>query len=205
MQIILKRFDCLLKGGMGLPGASLGMDAASTKPARELYVGGLPPGVPPTQLQEFISAAMQQMNLNTQPGSSVLNTWLSSDNHYAFCEFRTVEEANNGMMLNGVNFLGQALRVGRPKNYAGPAITPIPGQVGGGMMGGMLAGANQTNTLMVLNLPTYLNGENTKELLCSFGELATFNLMKDEKGESLGRFDTSNICLILLTLHFSLK
>lgn len=172
----------ITSGGV-VPGAPLTMDSASTKPARELYVGGLPPGVPPTQLQEFVSAAMQQMNLNTQPGSSVVNTWLSSDNHYAFCEFRSVEEANNGMMLNGISFLGQALRVGRPKNYDGPAITPIPGQAA---LGGGLGGASQTSILMVLNLPKYLNGENTKELLRSFGELDTFNLMKDEKGESLG-------------------
>ena len=62
--------------------------------------------------------------------------------------------------------MGTALKVGRPKNYTGPAITPVPGG-GTGMIPGLAGGASQTKVLMVLNLPKHINDENTKELLSS--------------------------------------
>lgn len=60
------------------------------------------------------------------PGDPVLSAWISTDGHYAFVEFRTAEEANNGFMLNNISILGQVykavnqpLKVGRPKTYVG--------------------------------------------------------------------------------------
>jgi hypothetical protein len=88
------------------------------------------------------------------------------------------------------NFMGQPLRVGRPKNYDGPDITPIPGGMAmPGMMGmgaAMPGAASQTDTLMLMNIPLFMDEPQIMELLSAFGELKTFNLMKDEKGVSLG-------------------
>ena len=94
-------------------------NAALTKPARELYVGNLPPGVQAPQLSEFLGAAIQQLKLNITPGNPILNTWLSPDTHYAFCEFRTIEECNNALNLNGITVGNVQLKIGRPKNYQG--------------------------------------------------------------------------------------
>ena len=68
---------------------------------RELYVGNLPPGMLAPQLQEFLGAAIQQLNLNTTPGNPIINAWLSGDGHYAFVEFRTVEETDATLQMNG--------------------------------------------------------------------------------------------------------
>jgi hypothetical protein len=99
--------------GMGMNAAGLmnnmmaassgATNMAATKTMRELYVGGLVAGATAPQLQEFLCATMVQMGLATAPGPSVLNTWLSAENNYAFCEFRSIEEANNGMMLTNVS------------------------------------------------------------------------------------------------------
>jgi hypothetical protein len=59
------------------------------------------------------------LKANIQQGDPVLSAWISSDGHYAFVEFRTSEEANNGFQLNNFNILGQPLKVGRPKTYQG--------------------------------------------------------------------------------------
>jgi len=94
-------------------------DAAVTKPMRELYVGNLPSGVMGPQLAEFLGAAILQLKLNIHPGNPIINTWMSSDGHYAFVEFRTVEECNAASQLNGMPFGPVTLRIGRPKNYPG--------------------------------------------------------------------------------------
>jgi hypothetical protein len=56
----------LLSGGVGL----LGPPSAANKAHRELYIGNLPPGILVPQITDFLNAAMQQMNLNVQPGDS---------------------------------------------------------------------------------------------------------------------------------------
>lgn len=48
------------------------------------------------------------MGINTDPeGDSITSSWIAADGHYAFCEFRTPEEANNGFALNNVAIHGQ--------------------------------------------------------------------------------------------------
>merc|ERR1711970_1632385 len=80
------------------------------------------------------------------------------------------------------NFKGQSLKLRRPRDYQ-----PLPG---GGEMGGMagLAGipgmistvvSDSPNKLFVAGLPNYLNEDQVKELLTSFGQLKAFNLVKD--------------------------
>lgn len=48
----------------------------------------------------------------------------------------------------------------------------------------MLGGGDSPNKLFVGGLPTYLSDEQVMELLKSFGELKTFNLVKDNAQES---------------------
>ena len=53
------------------------------------------------------------------PGDPIVSAEISSDGHYAFVEFRTPEEANQGFALNNIAIMGQPLKVGRPKTYQG--------------------------------------------------------------------------------------
>ena len=66
-----------------------GASTDASKLARELYIGNLPAGVQASQVQEFLGAAMTQLGFCRQPGNPIANAWLSSDNNYAFAEFRT--------------------------------------------------------------------------------------------------------------------
>ncbi len=105
--------------------------AQAAKVDRKLYIGNLPTGITPStvytiyymltyiQLVKLLNAALAALKANTKPGDPVLSAWISTDGHYAFVEFRSAEEANNGFQLNNILILGQPLKVGRPKTYTG--------------------------------------------------------------------------------------
>eukprot|EP00918_Siedleckia_nematoides_P026769 GHVU01057736.1.p1 GENE.GHVU01057736.1~~GHVU01057736.1.p1 ORF type:complete len:452 (-),score=35.75 GHVU01057736.1:1526-2881(-) len=94
-----------------------GLSPDFQKAAKELYVGNLPPGVDVNQLVEFLNAAIVAINANKMPGPAATKAWISADGHYAFVEFRSMEEATGAMQLNGLNCLGYALKIGRPKTF----------------------------------------------------------------------------------------
>mmetsp|Transcript_17972 Transcript_17972/g.30583 ORF Transcript_17972/g.30583 Transcript_17972/m.30583 type:complete len:145 (+) Transcript_17972:687-1121(+) len=54
---------------------------------------------------------------NLEPGNPVVSSWISTDGHYGFIEFRTPEEANLGFELQGLKYQDAELRFGRPKAY----------------------------------------------------------------------------------------
>lgn len=202
-----------LQGGLalgGLPGAGsnpLAL-AADTKAMRELYVGNLPAGITSPQLVQFLNQVAQAVKVNSLPGEPVLGATMGGGGLFAFVEFRTAEEAANGLRLNGVELLGCQLKVGRPKGYAGPesagggqlALTGGPGlgdmmaQAGALGKPGMLAlsggGAGVATAidhrLCLINIPTFVTEDRIKELLITFGQLKFFALQKDEEGKSVG-------------------
>ena len=65
---------------------------------------------------------MKQLGLCTHPQGCVVSVWVSTDGHYAFSEFRSIEEAQAAIQyLNGMQIGSYALKIGRPKGYAGGA------------------------------------------------------------------------------------
>ena len=58
----------------------------------------------------------------------VLSVWISPDNCFAYVEFVSPADATTAMNLDGMDFLGQQLRIARPRDYienppAGAAAT----------------------------------------------------------------------------------
>jgi splicing factor U2AF subunit len=82
------------------------------------------------------------------------------------------------MQLDGTTMGEATITVKRPKDYMG--IDPSLGPVGG--VGGIVG--ESPNKLFVGGLPTYLNDDQVMELLKSFGELRTFNLVKEGTGQT---------------------
>merc|ERR1719281_1843152 len=114
--------------------------AADTKAMRELYVGNLPAGISAAQLVQFLNQVAQAVKVNSLPGEPVLGATLGGGGLFAFIEFRTAEEAANGLRLNGVELLGCQLKVGRPKGYTeggaqAPGMLALPGGAVGGNPG----------------------------------------------------------------------
>lgn len=116
-----------------------------------------------------------------------------ADRAYAFCEFRSVEEASNAMALDGVPLRGGRLRVRRPNNYdplAAAVLAPTEPDPG---VDAARLGAVRTRVpdspakLFVGGLPCDWDADHVKTLLEPFGRLAAFNLVMDkDTGNSKG-------------------
>lgn len=89
-----------------------------------------------------MNTALHTLKATTKSGDPVLSAWISTDGHYAFVEFRTAEEANNGFLLNSISILGQPLKVGRPKTYSGTLSSmddgSLPNTVGAALQAGTM-------------------------------------------------------------------
>lgn len=82
----------------------------------------------------IVNAAMLSLNVIKEPGNPVISTWISTDTHYAFVEFRNAEEANLGFKLHGMNINGSEIKIGRPKAYE-PTMHAIGLPPGSGLEG----------------------------------------------------------------------
>lgn len=102
---------------LGMAAGAMGMIDSSTKTSRELFVGNTTPNTQEMVLMEFLNAAMHQVNLNTSPGNPIIQCRVS--NKFAFIELRSVDETNNCLSLNGIPFMGNILKLGRPAKYQG--------------------------------------------------------------------------------------
>ena len=91
-------------------------------------------------------------------------------------QFRNGEEATNALGFDGIIFQNNALKIRRPKDYLGadfdsPSVH-VPGVVSTNV-------PDTVNKIFVGGLPSYLTDDQVMELLKSFGELRSFNLVKE--------------------------
>ncbi|CDW78787.1 splicing factor u2af large subunit [Stylonychia lemnae] len=130
------------------------------KHERQLYVGNLPPKIHNHQLVELLNLALLVMKCNIKPGLPALSAWISQDGHYAFVEFRTIEECQNGHSLNQIAIFGH-----------------INGQQQGTQQIMMLSQA-YSNSVEISNIPkVYENDQDSlTRLLKMFGSYLQFQM-----------------------------
>lgn len=168
-----------LIAGSFAPG--IGTTQGTVAPARQtkrLYIGGITEQMTEEMLKEFFSKLMEEHKLlqEGEEGEVITEVQINLEKLYAFLEFRTAEEATAAMQFDGVMCEDVALKVKRPKDYIG--IDPSLGSY----IPGTSNGADSPNKLFIGGLPTYLNDEQVLELLKAFGELRSFNLVKETQG-----------------------
>jgi hypothetical protein len=175
--------------------------------SRRLYLGSITSLADEDNIALFFNAKMREMGLTQGPGNPVLAVQVNREKNYAFVEFRSAEDATAGMQLDGTVFLDGPLRVRRPHDYAGPETltsynTMLPSTV-----------PDSANKIFVGGLPPYLNEDQVVELLKSFGELKSFNLVR-EHGNGPSKVRTfsklvsfliiiSGVCLLRIRRSFS--
>ena len=83
-----------------------------------MYLGNLPRGLTSTKLVEILNYTVLVLGAYdpNQFGNPVVSCWISQDGNYAFVEFRSVEEMQQGFILGQLSLLGRPLRVGRTKH-----------------------------------------------------------------------------------------
>ncbi|CAO1408973.1 unnamed protein product [Diamesa serratosioi] len=154
-----------------------------TRQARRLYVGNIPFGVTEEEMMEFFNQQMHLSGLAQAAGNPVLACQINLDKNFAFLEFRSIDETTQAMAFDGINFKGQSLKIRRPHDYQ-----PMPGMtdtaaitVPGNFVLGVISTVvpDSPHKIFIGGLPNYLNEDQVKELLLSFGQLKAFNLVKD--------------------------
>ncbi|XP_029293980.1 splicing factor U2AF 65 kDa subunit-like isoform X4 [Cottoperca gobio] len=149
-----------------------------TRQARRLYVGNIPFGVTEESMVEFFNAQMRLAGLSQAPSNPVLAVQINQDKNFAFLEFRSVDETTQAMAFDGIIFQGQSLKIRRPHDYRPlPGISEQPAFHVPGVVSTVVP--DSPHKLFIGGLPNYLNDDQVKELLTSFGSLKAFNLVKD--------------------------
>jgi len=181
-----------------LPQAVSVVGSSVTRQARRIYVGNIPFGVSEQEMIDLFNQQMHLAGLAQAEGNPILACQINRDKNFAFLECRSIDETTQCMAFDGINFKGQSLKLRRPHDYQ-----PIPGALGlGGNMAlpGMISTVVQDSAqkLFIGGLPSYLNEEQVKELLTSFGQLKAFNLVMDmttnlSKGYAFAEYAEGNL------------
>ncbi|CAB1351175.1 unnamed protein product [Coregonus sp. 'balchen'] len=149
-----------------------------TRQARRLYVGNIPFGITEEAMMDFFNAQMRLGGLTQAPGNPVLAVQINQDKNFAFLEFRSVDETTQAMAFDGIIFQGQSLKIRRPHDYQPlPGMSESPCVYVPGVVSTVVP--DSAHKLFIGGLPNYLNDDQVKELLTSFGPLKAFNLVKD--------------------------
>ncbi|XP_077387198.1 splicing factor U2AF 65 kDa subunit-like isoform X2 [Festucalex cinctus] len=149
-----------------------------TRQARRLYVGNIPFGVTEESMANFFNAQMRLAGLSQAPTNPVLVVQINQDKNFAFLEFRSVDETTQAMAFDGIIFQGQSLKIRRPHDYRPlPGLSEQPAFHMPGVVSTVVP--DSPHKLFIGGLPNYLNDDQVKELLTSFGPLKAFNLVKD--------------------------
>uniref|UniRef100_A0A8C9HT46 Uncharacterized LOC113222330 n=1 Tax=Piliocolobus tephrosceles TaxID=591936 RepID=A0A8C9HT46_9PRIM len=214
-----KSLQQLYKKTLGLNGLGLlpSVDSNIEKTARELYVGNIPQHIDVQQLVTFLNTCLLILyNKDNENEQICLKACIRGDTHYAFVEFKTIQDTSNCMLLNGINFYGYNLRIGRPKTFPVEYTNLIPAAtiptidnyyLSQGLLGikaFCIFFQNQENTkndyipmnmiklqkLCVSNIAINNEIGKIKELLEAFGEVNNFEFFEGEENSD------TYICLV---------
>lgn len=84
---------------------------AVSRQARRLYIGNIPFGVTEEMMMEFFNTQMKMAGLAQAEGNPVIACQVNLDKNFAFLELRSVDECTQVTALDGINFMGQSLKV----------------------------------------------------------------------------------------------
>ena len=99
--------------------------------AKELYIGNLPPGMGIFSLIDRVNDVLVEMGATIMPGKPIVSGWLGGEGQFAFVQFRTAEECNNAISMNGYAMDGYQLKIGKPKGSGIQAIGNGPTMIQG--------------------------------------------------------------------------
>lgn len=149
-----------------------------TRQARRLYVGNIPFGCSEEEMMDYFNAQMHACGFSQAPGNPVLACQINLDKNFAFLEFRSIDETTQAMAFDGINFKGQSLKIRRPHDYQPmPGMSETPSVAVPGVISTVVQ--DSPHKIFIGGLPNYLNEDQVRELLMSFGQLRAFNLVKD--------------------------
>ncbi|QQP55545.1 U2 snRNP auxiliary factor large subunit [Caligus rogercresseyi] len=135
-------------------------------------------GVSEDEMMDFFNQQMHLSALAQADGNPILACQVNLDKNFAFLEFRSIDETTQAMAFDGINFKGQSLKLRRPHDYQPmPGMSENPNFNVPGVVSTVVP--DSAHKVFLGGIPNYLNEDQVKELLTSFGQLRAFNLVKD--------------------------
>ncbi|KAH8355542.1 hypothetical protein KR200_003801, partial [Drosophila serrata] len=149
-----------------VPNIGQAAGTAITREHRRLYVGHISTDVTKNMLVQFFNQQLFILGLGP-----IVDCQLFSGKKFAFLEFRSADETTGAMVLDGINFMGNNLKIRRPDNYQSTSTQSdhILNYVN----------PESPNAIYIGALPGYINDKQVKELLEPFGELRAFKHIRD--------------------------
>ncbi|KAK3706296.1 hypothetical protein LTR37_012811 [Vermiconidia calcicola] len=185
-----------LQAFMNQPGGQANSSALKPSTARQskrLFVYNLPASSTDESVSDFFNLQLNGLNV-TRAIDPCISAQVSKDRSYALLEFKSAEDATNGMAFDGVNMepdamdtsngetngTAKGLQIKRPKDYIVPAVTDET-ENEAGVLSNIVP--DTQNKISITHIPVYLTEEQVQELLVSFGELKNFILVKDTSSD----------------------
>lgn len=156
--------------------------------ARRLFISNLPDDVDEEQIAEFFNETLLRAEVTKYPQENPISAVQKKENNnFAFIEFHNHEDCTQAFKMERFHWNGKDLIVKRPKDYTPVSELQEILNQNLAQMSGTLALPSTISTnvqegpnkIFVGGLPSYLNEEQVKELVQSFGLLKSFNLVKD--------------------------
>ncbi|KAF2719952.1 hypothetical protein K431DRAFT_227527 [Polychaeton citri CBS 116435] len=182
-----------LQAFMNKEGSQVNSSALKPSTARQskrLFVHNVPSSTTDETLSDFFNLQLNGLNV-TRGVDPCVSAAISKDRNFALLEFKTSEDATNGMALDGIsmdpdqemngntnqNGTSHGLQITRPKDYIVPAVTSAETETDNSALASVVP--DTQNKISITNIPVYLTEDQVKELLVAFGELKSFILVKD--------------------------
>lgn len=149
---------------MAKTGSTASMDPATmnnTRRFRRLYFGNLPisMGLTESSFQQIVWREMATKGLCLKPNENpILCVWFAQKKgNYGFVEFKTVEETEKALLLDGFTCMGSRVKVSRPNDYSqvvsgtsasgsSPAVTAATAAAAAAAAAATLAGGGPTHS-----------------------------------------------------------
>ncbi|EIM20475.1 hypothetical protein WALSEDRAFT_55089 [Wallemia mellicola CBS 633.66] len=148
-------------------------DFNGARASRRVFIGDLKPNHNEENLTKLFNDKMSTIDQVAKiPGEPVVNVTVKHDRGYAYIEFRNTDEAAYALQFDGTIFQGEGIQIKRPQE-----VLDELQRKQGHTVSGTVPDSDQK--IFVGSLPTFLNDEQVMELLGSFGELRSFNLVKE--------------------------
>ncbi|KAK9174503.1 RNA recognition motif domain containing protein [Cryptosporidium meleagridis] len=166
-------------------GSTASMDPATmnnTRKFRRLYFGNLPInlGLTESSFQQIVWQEMALRGLCLNPNENpILCVWFAQKKgNYGFIEFRTVEETEKALQLDGFACMGSKIKVSRPNDYSQALqSSSSSAAVGGSGTSNQSPYNSASNSITALNSQKTINGPITKDNAFYLGQETALQLI----------------------------
>ena len=150
-----------------------------SRQARRIYVGNIRAGVTELEISDFFNLHLKNTG-KCHHYPPVGTVQIHAEKAFAFLEMVRVEDATLCMLLDGIVFDNQKVKIRRPKDYVPiPGLPSNPEELGEVVLPGIVS-TNVKDTpykVYLGNLPTHLTDAQVQTLVSAFGPLKSFHLV----------------------------